>query len=177
MAVVPIISQSWDTTSYVNPTRMNNIETNISTLSKATGIEYSSGVSVKDKIDENAGKIYLLTFIAIGTEVSFSNSRTDILTINNVSLKKGIYAAITSINATWTSGSYQTRLGVKVGDALVQGYEAAAPQTNGMCQIVSKLEVPSDGTYNISIWGQTTNSSKVVTIPTFQSPYLLLIKE
>lgn len=52
MAVVPIISQSWDTTSYVNPTRMNNIETNISTLSKATGIEYSSGVSVKDKIDE-----------------------------------------------------------------------------------------------------------------------------
>ena len=52
MAVVPIISQSWDTTSYFNPTRMNNIETNISTLSKATGIEYSSGVSVKDKLDE-----------------------------------------------------------------------------------------------------------------------------
>ena len=55
MAVVPIISQSWDTTSYVNPTRMNNIETNISTLSKATGIEFSSGVSVKDKIDSIKG--------------------------------------------------------------------------------------------------------------------------
>ena len=50
MAVVPIISQSWDTTSYVNPTRMNNIETNIATVSKATGVEYSSGVSVADKI-------------------------------------------------------------------------------------------------------------------------------
>lgn len=52
MAVVPIISQSWDTSSYVTPTRMNNIETNIATVSKATGVEYSSGVSVKDKIDE-----------------------------------------------------------------------------------------------------------------------------
>lgn len=50
MAVVPIISQSWDTNSYFNPTRMNTIETNISTLSKATGIEYSSGVSVKDML-------------------------------------------------------------------------------------------------------------------------------
>ena len=52
MAVIPIIQQTWDTTSYVNPTRMNNIETNIGILSKATGIEYSTGVSVKDKIDE-----------------------------------------------------------------------------------------------------------------------------
>lgn len=52
MALVPIISQTWDTTSYVNPTRMNNIENNIAIVSKATGVEYSSGVSVKDKIDE-----------------------------------------------------------------------------------------------------------------------------
>ena len=56
MAVIPIIQQTWDTTSYVNPTRMNNIETNLGILSKATGIEYSSGVSVKDKIDEVDGK-------------------------------------------------------------------------------------------------------------------------
>lgn len=67
MAVVPIISQSWDTTSYVNPTRMNNIETNISTLSKATGIEYSSGVSVKDKIDSTLAK----SSISNGTSKSF----------------------------------------------------------------------------------------------------------
>lgn len=51
MAVIPIISQSWDTSSYVNPTRMNNIETNIATLSNATGVKYAEGVSVKDKID------------------------------------------------------------------------------------------------------------------------------
>ena len=56
MAVIPIIQQTWDTTSYVNPTRMNNIETNLGILSKATGIEYSAGVSVKDKIDEVDGK-------------------------------------------------------------------------------------------------------------------------
>ena len=51
MALVPIISQTWDTTSVFNPTRMNNIENNFAIVSKATGVEYSSGVSVKDKID------------------------------------------------------------------------------------------------------------------------------
>ena len=46
--------QTWDTTSYVNPTRMNHIEQGIYDASTATGTEYSSGVSVKDKIDEVA---------------------------------------------------------------------------------------------------------------------------
>lgn len=45
--------QTWDTTSYVNPTRMNHIEQGIYDASTATGTEYSSGVSVKDKIDDN----------------------------------------------------------------------------------------------------------------------------
>lgn len=67
MAVVPIISQSWDTTSYVNPTRMNNIETNIGIVSKATGIEYSSGVSVKDKIDSLNTDLTNYTPISLGT--------------------------------------------------------------------------------------------------------------
>ena len=43
--------QTWDTTSYVNPTRMNHIEDGIESASTATGTEYSSGVSVKDKFD------------------------------------------------------------------------------------------------------------------------------
>lgn len=43
--------QTWDTTSYVNPTRMNHIEQGIYDASTATGTEYSSGVSVKDKLD------------------------------------------------------------------------------------------------------------------------------
>lgn len=43
--------QTWDTTSYVNPTRMNHIEDGIESASTATGTEYSSGVSVKEKID------------------------------------------------------------------------------------------------------------------------------
>ena len=45
--------QTWDTTSYVNPTRMNHIEQGIYDASTATGTEYSSGVSVKDMIDGN----------------------------------------------------------------------------------------------------------------------------
>lgn len=52
MALVPIISQTWDTTSVFTPTRMNNIEQNLAIVSKATGVEYSNGVSVKDKIDD-----------------------------------------------------------------------------------------------------------------------------
>ena len=51
MALVPIISQSWDTTSVFTPTRMNNIEQNLAIVSDATGTKYSTGVSVKDKID------------------------------------------------------------------------------------------------------------------------------
>ena len=52
MALVPIISQTWDTTSVFNPTRMNNIEQNLAIVSDATGVKYANGVSVKDKIDE-----------------------------------------------------------------------------------------------------------------------------
>ena len=51
MALVPIVSQSWDTTSVFTPTRMNNIEQNLAIVSDATGVKYSNGVSVKDKID------------------------------------------------------------------------------------------------------------------------------
>ena len=47
--------QTWDTTSYVNPTRMNHIEQGIYDASTATGTEYSSGVSVKDKLDQKNG--------------------------------------------------------------------------------------------------------------------------
>lgn len=48
--------QTWDTTSYVNPTRMNHIEDGIEEADSKTAddIEYSTGVSVKDKIDEKA---------------------------------------------------------------------------------------------------------------------------
>lgn len=53
MALVPIISQTWDTTSVFTPTRMNNIEQNLAIVSDATGVKYSNGVSVKDKIDSS----------------------------------------------------------------------------------------------------------------------------
>ena len=49
--------QTWDTTSYVNPTRMNHIENGIEEVSNAianlnaTNIPYDSNTSVKEKID------------------------------------------------------------------------------------------------------------------------------
>ena len=57
MSLVPIISQTWDTTSVFNPTRMNNIETNIATVSDASGVKYSNGVSVKDMIDTKSANL------------------------------------------------------------------------------------------------------------------------
>lgn len=74
MALVPIISQTWDTTSVFTPTRMNNIEQNLAIVSKATGVEYSSGVSVKDMIDLNSNKAIV-------------SSRSEV-TINSYSVNK-----------------------------------------------------------------------------------------
>ena len=55
--------QTWDTTSYVNPTRMNHIEDGIESASTATGTEYSSGVSVKEAIDSKANSTRLVTAV------------------------------------------------------------------------------------------------------------------
>lgn len=60
MALVPIVSQSWDTTSVFTPTRMNNIEQNLAIVSDATGVKYSNGVSVKDKIDTMMNWTYVV---------------------------------------------------------------------------------------------------------------------
>ena len=63
--------QTWDTTSYVNPTRMNHIEDGIESASTATGTEYSSGVSVKDKIDSMPHK----------TQISVERNATQTMTL------------------------------------------------------------------------------------------------
>lgn len=45
--------QTWDTTSYVNPTRMNHIEDGIEAVDTKTAndIDYASGTTIKSKID------------------------------------------------------------------------------------------------------------------------------
>lgn len=53
--------QTWDTTSYVNPTRMNHIEDGIASASTADGTDYSSGVSVKEAIDSKANSTRFVT--------------------------------------------------------------------------------------------------------------------
>ena len=58
MSLLNYIKQIWDTTSYVNPTRMNHMEEGIYAVSNkvdnlsAEDIAYDSNNSVKDKIDE-----------------------------------------------------------------------------------------------------------------------------
>ena len=67
--------QMWDTTSYVNPTRMNHIEDGIKDASdsidslSANNIPYDSSNTIKQKIDEITNKSY--------TKVSFTHSSMD----------------------------------------------------------------------------------------------------
>ena len=63
MATEPYVKQIWDTTSYVNPTRMNHIEDGIEAVDgkTASDIPYSSGVSTKAQIDKKAGKVIINT--------------------------------------------------------------------------------------------------------------------
>ena len=78
--------QTWDTNSYVNPTRMNHIEQGIYDASTATGTEYSSGVSVKDKIDsilewKNAGTYDLDNGVGNWTVSSLADSKEILIEI------------------------------------------------------------------------------------------------
>lgn len=126
MAVVPIISQSWDTTSYVNPTRMNNIETNISTLSKATGIEYSSGVSIKDKIES--------------METATGGSCTDTtLTVSLIKVGRIVFGNINDGNASASAGG-----------VIAKFPSGFVPNSNSRCDFrdsysQKRLQVKSEG--------------------------------
>ena len=108
MAVVPIISQSWDTTSYVNPTRMNNIETNISTLSKATGVEYSEGVSVADKID------------TIGNVSAAASNRALEFGTYTIQTSSGA-ASVTGVKITTTENGRYVIIGSVLGGSVLGG--------------------------------------------------------
>lgn len=66
--------QTWDTSSYVNPTRMNHIEDGIEGVSNeidnldATHIAYDSNTSVKEKIDE-----LLEHNVSVGEQITLTN--------------------------------------------------------------------------------------------------------
>lgn len=78
MALVPIISQTWDTTSVFNPTRMNNIEQNLAIVSDATGVKYSNGVSVKDKIDSVNTNLGSQLFFGANDGQHYSSNKTSV---------------------------------------------------------------------------------------------------
>ena len=67
MSLLNYLKQIWDTTSYVNPTRMNHIEDGIYAVSNkvdnlsADDIPYDSNNSVKDMIDNANGDIFTYT--------------------------------------------------------------------------------------------------------------------
>lgn len=62
--------QTWDTTSYVTPTRMNHIEDGIEGVDTKTAndIDYASGTTIKSKIDTIDGTVSTMSTIV--TDVS-----------------------------------------------------------------------------------------------------------
>ena len=110
MSLLNYIKQIWDTTSYVNPTRMNHIEEGIYAVSNkvdnlsADDIPYDNNNSVKDKID-NLIKTYT-------GNITFSNlGRARIDTIINS--RKVLCAYVTNVTTdyaiivtTWGEHTY-----------------------------------------------------------------------
>ena len=108
--------------------------------------------------------------------IEIANNEVTIGTPQTVTLKKGNYLAIGSVNATWNNDGYQFGLYTNIGSIKVGGASYARTQTNSPCLIFTITTVPSDGDYSVYISGSTTSASKVVYIPTYQSAFLVLIK-
>lgn len=103
--------QTWDTSSYVNPTRMNHIEQGIYDASTATGTEYSSGVSVKDKIDSIINKNETLAIPNIGQHKSVRLTLADtdtfcIATFAGSTGKNAMYYLANQSNVTVFQNGY-----------------------------------------------------------------------
>ena len=134
--------QTWDTTSYVNPTRMNHIEQGIYDASTADGTEYSSGVSVKDKIDRIASNWTSLGSAGMGETVNISNTDYDVYSCTVVvsSLSPNLYFVfsidrgnlssneVKFLQGSWATGNYGqaieiigTTSGIKLNSAYVNG--------------------------------------------------------
>jgi len=81
----------WDTNTVYNPTNMNHIEDGIESASTATGTEYSSGVSVKDKIDELSDSITVNTF-NLNVDVTANTTATTNINWGSIDRTKVLYS-------------------------------------------------------------------------------------
>lgn len=147
MAVIPIIQQTWDSNSIFNPTRMNNIETNISTLSKATGIEYSSGVSVKEMLDK----------------VPFNLSAESGVTVSSTDTKCTAIGNLVIISALFTLSSATTAKTLtlaSVPSAYKPSYTVACHAVDNTNDIAVSGLIDNNG--NIKIYRNGTQSSSTI---------------
>lgn len=84
--------QIWDTTSYVNPTRMNHIEDGIESVSTATGTSYNNSTSglvatnVQAGIDELRANVVNVNARLISVTVIYDNTKGFVLP-SNITLK------------------------------------------------------------------------------------------
>ena len=87
--------QTWDTTSYVNPTRMNHIEGGIESASTATGTSYNNSTSglaatnVQSGIDELRANVVNVDARLISVMVIYDSTTGLFKLPNNITLKPG----------------------------------------------------------------------------------------
>ncbi len=97
---------------------------------------------------------------------------TDWVTLASGTAKfyKGRYIFFTSATASWTQGSYQFALGLKIGSSMGGTTTTnAAPQNNAPVVGFGTITVPTTGTYSWEITARVTHANKPVTIPAYQT--------
>lgn len=167
--------QTWDTNSVFNPTRMNHIEDGIASASTASGTEYSSGVSVADKIYEG---VYsgVIDFGTPTATISITGEQKQIGNTWTGTLPEGKYIAIGSVNASWGNPDFSLIIYVDVDGTLKQGGGFSRAQTNTPCCYHAEFYIPTTGTHTIKLIGESTSVGKQVDILDYQSVKMALIK-
>lgn len=167
--------QTWDTTSYVNPTRMNHIEQGIYDASTATGTEYSSGVSVKDKIDEG---IYSGVF-DLGmpySPITVTNGQAQVGNSITQTFPAGKYIAFGSVGASWSTDNGNARFLIDVDGTQYEGDNEARIKTNGECFYTASFSLATTGSHTIKLIAESPDTVKTVTVTDFQDLKMVILK-
>jgi hypothetical protein len=130
-------------------------------------------VALQAKINRDC----ILTPMNMGsTSVTVSNTTwVDLKTTSNVNIPAGNYLIFASVEAAWTSPSFQFQLGLKVDSTRFESsYNTAYPRTVGSCLLLTKAAIPTSGNHTLTLQGHCTGS-KEVTVLNYQAIGVLFL--
>ena len=95
--------------------------------------------------------------------VTVSNTTwVDLKTVSNINIPAGNYLIFASVEAAWTSPSFQFQLGLKVDSTRFESsYNTAYPRTIGSCLLLTKAAIPTSGNHTLTLQGHCTGSKEV----------------